>query len=151
MKLIKITNNIFDWNLLIDEVLMYIKASSFETSYILQLCKQAESLLYQYSNCVIIQNTYKMENNCNEDINKKYKSLVLKTEFCDDLVEVNIEYEAGYNILEDNIIKYDMFNIIKALYDECECEAMKYIEKYKDIIGYIENDSTEQCCTTFKH
>ena len=146
MKLIKITNNIFDWNILIDDVLIFIKASSFEKDFVFQLCKQAENLLYQYSNCVIIQNTYKMENNCNEDITKKYKSLVLKTEFCNDLVELNIEYEAGYDILTDDIIKYDMLNIIKALYNDCECEAMQYIVKYKDIIGYIENDTTQQCC-----
>ena len=146
MKLIKITNNVFDWNGLIDEVLMYIKASSFESSYVLQLCKQAESLLYQYSRCVIIVNTYKMENNCDEDVAKKYKSLVLKTEFCNDLVELNIEYEAGYDILNNELLKYDMFNIIKALYNECECEALEIIQKYKDIIGYTENDFTEQCC-----
>lgn len=146
MKLIKITNNTFDWNILIDDVLIYIKASSFEKDYVLQLCKQAENLLYQYSNCVIIKNTYKMENNCNEDVSKKYKSLVLKTEFCNDLVELNTEYEAGYDILTDDTLKYDVFNIIKALYNECECEAMGYISKYKEIIGYIENETIEQCC-----
>ncbi len=146
MKLIKITSNIFDWNILIDDVLMFIQASSFEIDYILQLCKQAENLLYQYSNCVIIQNTYKMENNCNEDVTKKYKSLVLKTEFCNDLVELNVDYIAGYDILTDEAIKYDMFNIIKALYNNCEAEAMNYIAKYKDIIGYIEDETIKQCC-----
>lgn len=146
MKLIKITSNIFDWNILIDDVLMFIQASSFEIDYILQLCKQAENLLYQYSNCAIIQNTYKMENNCNEDITKKYKSLVLKTEFCNDLVELNVDYIAGYDILTDEAIKYDMFNIIKALYNNCEAEAMNYIAKYKDIIGYIEDETSKQSC-----
>lgn len=147
MKLIQITSNSFNWDTLIDDVLMYIKASSFEKDYVLKLCKQAESMMYQYANIVIIENTYKMIANCDdEDITKKYKSLVLKTEFCDNLVNLDTEYLAGYNITEDDIIKYDMFNIIKALYNECNCEAMEYINKYKEIIGYTENDTTQQCC-----
>jgi hypothetical protein len=79
-------------------------------------------------------------------IRKKSKSLVLIPEFCNDLVELNVDYIAGYDILTDEAIKYDMFNIIKALYNNCEAEAMNYIAKYKDTIGYIEDEAIKQYC-----
>lgn len=146
MKLIQITTNTFDWNILIDDVLMFIKASSFEKDYVLQLCLQAEYMLYQYTHCVIIKNTYKMISLCNDDVNIKYKSLVLKTDFCDDMVTLDTEYEAGYDILVDTQLQFDMFNIILGLYNKCTCESMYYINKYKEIIGYIENEISNECC-----
>lgn len=146
MKLIPITSNTFDWNLLISEVLTYIQASSFETDYVLSLCKRAEVMLFEYTGVVIIPNTYKMLANCNEDLTKKYKSLVLKTDFCNDLVDLEVEYEAGYDIMVDVELKYNVFGIIRGLYLECMCDAMIYIGRYRSTILEIDNDTTKQCC-----
>ncbi len=147
MKLQQISFDVIDWELYIEDILYFLQASSFEKDYIISLCKQAESLLFQHANIVIIPNTYKMINDCEEDATKKYTSLVLKTEFCNNLVDVNVDYVAGYDIATDTGIRYDFYGIVKGLYEGCLCDAMNYINKYKQIITIGDQDVVgEQCC-----
>ncbi len=144
LKLIQITSNIYNWNARLNEVYSFIQSSSFEEQLILQYCKQAESMLMQYCNIAIIENTYKMIGNCGEDLTKKYKSLVLKTEFCDDLINLDVEYLAGYDIDNDDILWYDILTIIKGLYNNCDCLTQSILNKYRVVIQEVENN--EACC-----
>lgn len=152
MILAKLTNNTFNWESKIDTVMSIIKADESDKDLILQYCSIVEEAFYKATYIAIVENTYRLDycDSCEVKPKQSFSQVLPLKDSCDVLVDVEVDFLAGYEELPLSIF-YDLCLAIKGVYDDCSCMSSlnNYFLKYINPLGYkneCQNHRESLCC-----